>query len=111
MVPMLRNDFKTAIADVLGPRLASLALVMAVAVAASAGKVRADDLWESTLRLQLMDERKCQLERLVFVRELPGPQLGALEGRARCTDGREFDFSRAKAHQKFDVRLCMPTVC
>lgn len=111
MVPMLRNHFKTAFAAVLGPLLTSTLLAATVAIGGSVGPGRAEELWESTLRLQLMDEKKCQLERLVFVRELPGPQLGGIEGRAKCADGREFDFSRAKAHQKFDVRLCMPTVC
>jgi hypothetical protein len=110
-MPMLRNDFKTTGASALVRRLASLALLVAVAIGGAAVPGHADELWESTLRLQLMDERKCQLERLVFVRELPAPQLGAIEGRARCADGREFDFTRAKAHQKFDIRLCMPTVC
>lgn len=75
------------------------------------GAIRAEEGWEATLKLQLNDEKKCTFERFVFVRQLSGEPLGGLEGRARCQDGREFDFARQKAHQKFELRLCMPTVC
>ena len=71
----------------------------------------ADETWESTLRLQLEDEKRCQLQTFVSVRELPMESLGGLEGRVRCVDGREFDFSRQKSHQKFELRLCQPAVC
>ncbi len=34
-----------------------------------------------------------------------------LSGKARCYDGREFDFSQKKSHLKFDIKVCEPTVC
>ena len=71
----------------------------------------AQESWETTLRLQLETERKCQLQTFVSVRKFPIESLGALEGRVRCADGREFDFSRQKAHQKFELHLCQPAVC
>lgn len=71
----------------------------------------AQDTWQTVLKLQLEDERRCQLQTFVSVRELPVEGLGGLEGRIRCADGREFDFSRQKAHQKFEIHLCQPAVC
>ena len=86
--------------------------VATVLMAASwASSLAADEGWEATLKLQLADEKKCQFERIVSLRQLPVEQLGGLEGRVRCQDGREFDFSRQKAHQKFELHLCMPAVC
>ena len=71
----------------------------------------ADDSWQAVLQLQLAAEKRCQLDHMISVRQLPVAQLGALEGRLRCKDGREFDFSRAKPHLKFELRLCAPAVC
>jgi hypothetical protein len=72
---------------------------------------RAEEGWQVTLKLQLDLEKKCHFERMVWVRQLPVEQLGALEGRVRCEDGREFEFSRSKAHLKFELRMCMPAIC
>ena len=41
--------------------------------------------------------------------ELAGDTV--IEGRVRCLDGREFDFTRPKPHLKFELRLCQPAVC
>lgn len=92
-------------------KLAGLLVAAALATGAPVGLAEAQEGWEATLKLQLDSEKKCQLERLVSVRQLPLEGLGGLEGRVRCHDGREFDFSRHKAHQKFELRLCMPAVC
>lgn len=72
---------------------------------------QADDGWEAALRLQLEIEKKCQLDHTISVRQRPVGEAGGIEGRVSCKDGREFDFSRAKAHQKFEFRLCAPAVC
>ncbi len=69
------------------------------------------EVWEQLLKLQLEDEKKCVLAGTVFVREMPGPEGVTISGRAKCFDGREFDFSQAKPHMKFDIRACEPTVC
>ncbi|MGE0697688.1 MAG: hypothetical protein AB7O57_01200 [Hyphomicrobiaceae bacterium] len=91
------------------------AVMLAAAVAAPLALPEpagaAEELWRATLRLQLDDEKKCELQTWVSVRELPGEALGGIEGRVRCKDGREFDFTRQKAHQKFEIRLCQPAVC
>lgn len=84
----------------------ALALMLAAASGAAAQEV-----WESVLKLQLETEQKCLLETYVSVRRLPIESLGAIEGRIRCIDGREFDFSRQRAHQKFELRICQPAVC
>jgi hypothetical protein len=90
------------------------AWVLAAAVATGAAPLPpawAEDGWQATLKLQLTDEKKCLLERFVSMRQAPVGQPDGIEGRVRCIDGREFDFSRQKAHQKFDIRLCQPAVC
>jgi hypothetical protein len=91
--------------------LAGLIVAAALVPGGPAVVAEAQEGWEATLKLQLDVEKKCQFERLVSVRQLPVEGLGGLEGRVRCHDGREFDFSRQKAHQKFEIRLCMPAVC
>lgn len=86
-------------------------LVGALAFAAHLHPAEAQESWEAVLKVQLEAEKKCQLAHMISVRQLPVEQLGGLEGRVRCVDGREFDFSRSKAHQKFELHLCMPAVC
>ena len=63
------------------------------------------------LRGQLEQGYSCDLAQVLAVREIPiGNDVG-LEGRVRCTDTREYDFSRARSGQRFDIRLCQPTLC
>lgn len=88
-----------------------VAMASCLLVVTAVVPVRAQEAWEAALRLQLETEKKCQLQAFVSVRELPVEGLGGLEGRIRCGDGREFDFSRQKPHQKFDIHLCQPAVC
>jgi hypothetical protein len=87
--------------------------VAALVVCLSSGifDVIADETWRTTLKLQLEAEKNCRLQTYVSVRELPAGVVGGIEGRVRCVDGREYDFTRQKAHQKFDIRLCQPAVC
>lgn len=67
--------------------------------------------WQSVLALQLKDEHRCDLDKVLFDRDVEVGDRIAKEGRARCLDGREYDFSRSSAHESFDIRLCQPTVC
>jgi hypothetical protein len=72
---------------------------------------QAPPTWEQLLALQLDDEKKCLLSGTVFVREMPSAEGVIISGRVKCFDGRQFDFSQAKPHMKFDIRACEPTVC
>ncbi|MGD9785365.1 MAG: hypothetical protein AB7U49_11830 [Hyphomicrobiaceae bacterium] len=67
--------------------------------------------WQSVLALQMQEKFNCQFEKVLFVREFELAGKTKMEGRARCVDRREVDFSRNSPHEKFDVRLCEPTVC
>lgn len=69
------------------------------------------EIWEQLLSTQLQDEEKCVLAGTLFVRETPAGEGVTLSGRARCFDGREFDFSQSKPHMKFEIRACEPAVC
>ncbi len=68
--------------------------------------------WQLLLRHQLLEQQRCALDRVLFVREVPVGNIVRLEGRIRCTDTREFDFKRDNANEKFTIRLCEPvSVC
>lgn len=70
----------------------------------------AEESWVPVLR-QALAEKKCDLSQILWTRYVPVGSLVALEGRVRCADGREFDFTRPRPHMKIDVQLCQPTVC
>lgn len=91
--------------------LANFMMVTLIAMLGIALPARAEEVWETALRLQLVAEKNCQLALIVSVRRIPVDGLDALEGRARCIDNREFDFSQPKQHQKFTLQLCQPAVC
>lgn len=67
--------------------------------------------WQSILALQLSSTQRCDLDKVLFFHEVPVGDSVSTEGRARCLDGREYDFSRDRSHEKFTLRLCQPTVC
>lgn len=66
--------------------------------------------WEILLKYQL-EAVKCDLDTILSVREVPVGNIVGLEGRVRCIDRREFDFTRDSPNDRFRVRLCEPTVC
>lgn len=70
-----------------------------------------EESWVPALRHVLTAEKKCDLGSILWTREVPVGSTVTLEGRIRCLDGREFDFTRPRPHMKFDVRLCQPAVC
>lgn len=93
------------------PVVALAATLVALMMPLPVGAAEDSAVWASVLRLQLQDNNNCRMEKVLFAREL---QLGGetgLEGRIRCIDGREYDFTRQRRHEKFDIRLCQPTVC
>jgi len=90
--------------------LAGLA-VATLTVFATVDAAGAKEPWEQVLSQQLDLEQKCVLTSTYNVQEW---QLGdemVLSGKARCYDGREFDFSQKKSHLKFDIKACEPTIC
>ena len=66
---------------------------------------------ETLLQSQLTEHYKCELEKVLFIRKFEIGKDTKLEGRIRCTDQREVDFTQASPNQKFQLRLCQPTVC
>lgn len=92
-------------------RVASAACATAWFLSTAAPARSADADWVPILRQVLLSQQKCDLSDILSIRELPVGSAIALEGRARCLDGREFDFTRPRPHMKFDVRLCQPAVC
>ncbi len=77
----------------------------------SAAQEAATPTWQSVLTLQLKDEYNCILDKVLFDRDVDVGEHTSKEGRARCLDGREFDFSRPSTHESFEIHLCLPTVC
>ena len=100
-----RKNTRPAAAVVAFALIASLATSPLPALSAAA------PVWERLLDSQLQDEKKCVLAGTLFVREMPTGAGVILSGRARCFDGREFDFSQSKPHMKFELRACDPMVC
>jgi hypothetical protein len=99
------------------PLLAAAVLVMGAALAAPpCGPIpralaQQQEAWETRLKVQLFDEQKCELLRVITLRQSPLPGRDGLEGRALCTDGREFDFTRPGPNHKFTIHLCQPVLC
>lgn len=93
-----------------GGRIAAIAL-WGVLVTVTAGGASAEDVWLTVLKAQLVKEKGCQFSHVVQSRavQLAGAKL--YEGRVRCLDGREFDFTQPNAHSKFDLKICQPAVC
>jgi hypothetical protein len=87
--------------------LVAAALGMSGAVTSAAAK----EPWEQVLSQQLDLEQKCVLTGTYNVQEWPLGSEMVLSGKARCYDGREFDFSQRKNHLKFDIKACEPAVC
>jgi hypothetical protein len=85
--------------------------VLAVDEIKPAAQEVATPTWQSVLTLQLNDEYNCILDKVLFDRDVEVGGHISKEGRARCLDGREFDFSRPSTHETFEIHLCLPTVC
>jgi hypothetical protein len=88
---------------------ASLRAPLAVMVAV--GPAIAAEPWEQVLGQQLDLEQKCILTSTYNVQEWSLGNEMVISGKARCHDGREFEFSQKKNHLKFDIKACEPTVC
>lgn len=93
------------------------ALIVSAFVALAPVMPRADDgppnepHWRIVLEGQLKSERGCQLSEVISYQEIPLGDGLSVDGRISCIDGREFNFSRQRKHQKFSIELCAPAVC
>jgi hypothetical protein len=67
--------------------------------------------WRLVLKDQLKHEKGCDLKEVLLYEEIPLGEDVGVQGKVSCLDNREFDFSRARKHQKFRIELCEPTVC
>jgi hypothetical protein len=94
-----------------------LALTSAAAVPLSPAGAQEPEIepsaqpWRIVLAQQLHAEKTCDLSEILYFNEMEIGGSMTLEGRATCVDGRHFDFSRPRVHQKFDLRMCEPAVC
>jgi hypothetical protein len=84
---------------------------VALAALATAHEAAALEPWEQVLSQQLDLEQKCILTNTYNVQEWPLGNETVISGKARCYDGREFEFSQKKNHLKFDIKACEPSVC
>jgi hypothetical protein len=94
----------------------SLGLLLALPLAAIAEKrpdiePPADSRWRILLKDQVKAEKNCDLAEVLTYSELQIGAETAISGKIACVDGREYDYSRPRPHQKFEFRLCEPSVC
>jgi ABC-type methionine transport system permease subunit len=84
--------------------VAAVALLAMGVVGASRGT--GAESWQVLLAHQLKEQQRCTLAEVLFVREVKvGGRVG-MEGRIRCTDTREYDFTREHENQRFTLRKC-----
>jgi hypothetical protein len=94
-----------------GRVLVRLVAMVSLRASLAVGPAIAAEPWEQVLGQQLDLEQKCILTGTYDVQEWPLGNEMVLTGKARCYDGRAFEFSQKKNHLKFDIRFCAPSVC
>lgn len=94
-----------------GRRVGKCGVVLVVAIASASVTAVTAESWEVLLKAQLQEQQRCDLERVISMREVPLGSSVGIEGRIKCADGREFDFKREREHERFTIRLCQPAVC
>ena len=67
--------------------------------------------WRAVLKTQLKTEMTCDLNEILAYQEIPLGDDRGVDGRISCFDGREFNFTRKSATQKFTIELCAAAVC
>ena len=71
----------------------------------------ADARWRVVLKDQVKADKNCDLAEVLTYSELKIGDEVAISGKLSCIDGRQYDYSRPRPHQKFEFRLCEPSVC
>jgi hypothetical protein len=96
-------------------RVAGILVILAAASAIA--QATEDELkpqegpWRIILKEQLKNDKGCDLNEVITFQEVPLGDNVSLDGRISCIDGREFNFTRMRSHQKFSLEQCEPTVC
>ena len=107
---MHRQASKTAVIAITTLVSGALGLTFLTPTARSAA-VNLSPSQQTLLKSQLSENYNCQLGEILYSREIEIGGEKQLEGRIRCQDQREIDFTQSNANQKFQLRLCQPTVC
>ena len=84
---------------------------LAVALTCVSADAADQSSWMPLLKMQLKESHGCVIDVIVYSREMKTGEDTGTEGRVRCIDRREYDFTRREEHQRFEIRLCQPTVC
>ena len=107
---MHRQASKTAVIAITTLVSGALGLTFLTPTARSAA-VNLSPSQQTLLKSQLSENYNCQLGEILYSREIEIGGEKQLEGRIRCQDQREIDFTQSNPNQKFQLRLCQPTVC
>ncbi len=107
---MSRPSSKTALIAVISAS-ANVVGLIGLAPAANSAAVELSTSQQTLLKSQLNENYHCELGEILFSREIEIGGEKQLEGRIRCVDQREIDFSQSSPNQRFQLRLCQPTVC
>ncbi len=96
--------------------LLTAALVLATPLVAAEEAVPdiqppADARWRIVMKEQVKADKNCDLSDVLTYSELKIGDDIAISGKLACVDGRHYDYSRPRPHQKFEFRLCEPSVC
>lgn len=93
------------------PGYGTMPLLALIAFGLAAPLARSEESWLTLLKLQLADGYGCAFDSLLYWRHVPAGRDNGTEGRVRCLDRREFNFTRTNEHVRFTIRLCQPAVC
>lgn len=74
-------------------------------------RLLADEPWLVGLEDQPDRQQRCTAAQIVAMRQIELAGGVRYEGRMRCADGREFEFTQRQPHQRFEIRACDPAVC
>ena len=82
-----------------------------LAISFATASLHAEPTWHSKLEAQVQSDKECLVEYYTNVREKDVNGTLTLSGRIHCRDGRQFDFSRLRPQDRFDIKDCEPQVC
>lgn len=92
-------------------RILALLWIATPALLLSTQQLASEEAWLAVLKGQLLKEKSCEFAHLVQSRSITIAGSKRHEGRLRCTDGREYDFTQPSAHGKYDLKACQPAIC